>query len=66
MKRFGVLLVWVFSASLIAGCGGGLEEGPPKEPVKSSQTPEFKNLMEKTTKQMSKQGKPKSPPAGTQ
>jgi hypothetical protein len=62
MKRFGVLLAGVFVGSWIAGCDGGLKEGPPPEPVKSGQTAEFKELMQKNSEQMQKQTKPKNPP----
>jgi hypothetical protein len=29
MKRFGILAAGVLSAVIVAGCGGGIEEGPP-------------------------------------
>jgi hypothetical protein len=49
MKRSGVSVIGAFLVSLIVGCdGGGLKEGPPPEPVKSQQSEEFKQLMQKS------------------
>ncbi len=64
MKRipahFGLLLFTLTTA----GCGSGLQEGSPPEPVKSSQTTEFKALMEKAGgKMQGRRATPKTPPA---
>jgi hypothetical protein len=47
MKRSVVSVTTAFLLALIAGCEGGLKEGPPPGPVTSQQTPEFRELMEK-------------------
>ena len=64
MRRFGLFLAGVFMGSFIAGCGGGLEEGPPKEPVKGGQTTEFKELMQKNSEKMQNQSRKLAPKPG--
>ena len=54
MKRFGMLVTAGFLTSLVVGCESGLKEGPPSEPVKSSQTDEFRESMKRTGNKMMK------------
>jgi len=63
MKRFGVLLAWVFVGLMVAGCdSGGIPEGSPTEPTgASSQTDNFKKMMEKAGPKMTKGQGPKKP-----
>jgi hypothetical protein len=66
MKRFGVLLTSVYLVSGIVGCGGGgVQEGSPPGPVKSAQTAEFKDMMEKAGKKMMMKGRPKDSSSST-
>lgn len=66
MKRFRAWLAWGFLASTIAGCtGGGIQEGSPSEPVKGSQTSEFKELMQKNMSKMQNQSKKLAPKGGS-
>ena len=65
MKRFGAWLAWGTLATMTAGCtGGGLQEGSPSEPVKSSQTNEFKELMQKNMNKMQHQSRKLAPKGG--
>ncbi len=62
MRRFAVLLTSVLLVSSIVGCGGGgIQEGLPSEPVTTSQTPEFRDMMEKAAQKMKMKGKGKLP-----
>jgi hypothetical protein len=63
MRRIGLLLVTALVGLWIAGCGGGLEEGPPKEGPTDSVTPDFKAEMMKNAEKMKMKGKPAAAPA---
>ena len=54
MRRSRVLVAMACLGFLIVGCGGGLTEGPPAEPVKSSQTNEFRESMKRAGNKMMK------------
>jgi hypothetical protein len=60
MKCFAVLLTAVFLVSMIVGCEGGREVGPPAEGVQSSVTSDFKAAMEKAGNKMMKKQMPKA------
>ena len=63
MKRSGIWVSTAFSASLIAGCGGSVEEGMPKDAATANPQPDaFKKLMEDQGKNMTNQ---KKKPAAT-
>jgi hypothetical protein len=59
MKRVGTLLTVAFVGSMMMGCESGREEGLPSEVPTTHQTPEFKELMEKTGNKMLKKQNPK-------
>lgn len=60
MKRFSVILTWVFPLSIVVGCGGGgVEVGPPSETPKGTVTKEFREAMEKAGSKMQKRQRPK-------
>jgi hypothetical protein len=61
MNRIGHRLSYVLLGSMFVGCGGGLDEGSPKELPKDTQSPELKAFMEKNRKNMTSlsKGKPK-------
>jgi len=48
----------VLLGSIVAGCDGGPEVGPPVENKGGAQTNEFKEAMEKANKKMTTKGKP--------
>jgi hypothetical protein len=52
MKRSGIVVGWVFSAFLVAGCGGGVEEGTPTSGPMDPQTADFKEQMKKNAANM--------------
>ncbi len=55
MKRSGILLGSVLMGSILVGCdGGGIPAGAPPEAPKSSQTSEFRDMMEKAGGKMTK------------
>ena len=58
MKRFGMAFAGVFVASMIAGCGGGLEEGAPKDGPTDPQPQAFKDLMKQNAGKMGNRKKP--------
>ena len=58
MKRFGISCAGVFLASMIAGCGGGLDEGPPKDGTTDPQPANFKDTMKKYAGNMANQKRP--------
>jgi hypothetical protein len=68
MKRFAVVLAGTFLAFVIAGCGGGLEEGMPQETTaQDAAPPGFRAEMEKNAGKMAGQAiqkgkKPAAPP----
>jgi hypothetical protein len=63
MKRCGVWLASAFLVPLIAGCGGGLQEGMATEPNPTGQTASFRAEMEKNAKNMSlKNARPRNAP----
>ena len=66
MKRLGRVLPYVLLGSMFIGCGGGLEEGTPKDLV-PGQTAEAKAYAEQNLKNMTslKYGKPKNLPSAT-
>jgi len=57
MTRLRYTVASVLLGSIVAGCGGGPEIGPPAE-IKGGQTNEFKEAMEKANKKMTSKGKP--------
>jgi hypothetical protein len=61
MNRLGLRFSYVLLGSMLVGCGGGLDEGSPKELPKDTQSPELKSFMEKNRKNMTSlsKGKPK-------
>jgi hypothetical protein len=63
MNRLRLLLVFLLLNSMIAGCENGLQEGLPPEPVKSSQTPEYKDAMKAASGKMAMK---KAPPGAVQ
>jgi hypothetical protein len=68
MKRFGIAFAGVFLASMIAGCGGGLEEGAPKDGPMDPQPQAFKDFMKENGGKMTNVKKPSkasSPAAGS-
>lgn len=54
MKRSSTLIAAAFLTSLIAGCDGGLQEGPPPGPIQGTQTDEFRKSMERAGNKMMK------------
>ena len=46
MKRFAIAFAGVFLALMIAGCGGGLEEGAPKDGPTGSAAPRLQGIHE--------------------
>ena len=53
MKRFRTFIAFaVLGSMMITGCGGGLDEGLPKEIPKSGQTAEFKAYQMKNADKM--------------
>ena len=68
MKRFGMLASTVFLASVVGGCGGGIEEGPPKEGSMEPASQDFKEYMKKNAGKMAGKGmaKPKAAQPGTE
>jgi hypothetical protein len=61
MKRFCACLASAFLGSMIAGCGGGLEEGVPNEIPKDDT--QRKAAMLKDVDKMKSVKKPDAPPA---
>jgi hypothetical protein len=61
MKRFDACLASVFLGSMIAGCGGGIEEGVPNEIPKDDSL--RKAAMLKDMDKMKSIKKPDAPPA---
>jgi len=63
MKRFGVWVLVAFLTSAVVGCGGGVEEGMPKDAATANpQPPDFQKQMEAQGKFMSNQKKKAAPP----
>jgi hypothetical protein len=63
MKRLGVWLGGAFLASVIAGCEGGLSEGPPAGTTPQSAQPAgFQAEMEKNAGKMGVSKKQSRPP----
>ena len=62
MKRFGMAFAGMFLALMVAGCGGGIEEGPPKDGPTDPQPPAFKEFMKQNAGKMANQKKPTAPP----
>jgi hypothetical protein len=56
MKRLGTLVGLAFMGSLLAGCGGGIQPGPPAEMPKFEQTDQFKNMMKTAGPKMQGKG----------
>jgi hypothetical protein len=52
MKRSGIVAGWLLSAFLVAGCGGGIEEGSPKSGPMEPQPADFKEYMKKNAANM--------------
>ena len=52
MKRFGIAFAGVFLGSMIAGCGGGIEEGRLKLVPTDPQPQAFKNFMKENAGKM--------------
>jgi len=58
MKRFGILVLTAVLGSAVVGCGGGVEEGMPKDAATvSPQPPDFQKQMEAQGKFMTGQKK---------
>jgi hypothetical protein len=62
MKRFFLCVAFAFLSSMIAGCGGGLEEGMPKDASKEAVPAELKAEVAKNREKMIMK-KPARPPA---
>ncbi len=59
MKRFGIAFAGVFLASMIAGCGGGIEEGRPTSWSRRTRSPRaLKDFMKQNAGKMANQKKP--------
>jgi hypothetical protein len=58
MRRFGIAFAGVFLGFTIAGCGGGIDEGAPKDGPMDPQPQAFKDLMKKSAGEMSNLKKP--------
>jgi hypothetical protein len=68
MRRLAFALVFaVLTSTILAGCGGGLQEGMSKEPAPpTGQPPGFAKEMERMSKDMQlKNARPQVPPKGT-
>jgi hypothetical protein len=65
MIRFGQRLSWLLLGTMLIGCGGGLEEGVPKEISGDGQTAESKEYAAANLKNMTKVSKPKNAPDTT-
>jgi len=57
MTRLRYTVASVLLGSIVAGCGGGPEIGPPAE-IKGGQTDQFKEAMQKAGPKMTSKGKP--------
>ena len=57
MIRLGTMLGFVLIGSLLAGCGGGIQPGPPAEMPTSSANDQFKNMMKTAGPKMQMKGK---------
>jgi hypothetical protein len=66
MKRLGIFAAGVVLSSIIGGCGGGIDEGPPTDGPTDPQPAGFKDYMKKNAGNMAGPGrgagKPKSTP----
>ncbi len=52
MKRTWILAGGLLLAFFVAGCGGGIEEGPPKEGSLDPATPDLKAFMKQNAGNM--------------